>query len=88
MKKAEKNIHNCGMLILMLLIGIVTGGLFGECIGQNSYMSWLKYGNEFGLTNPFIFDLGVIKFTFALSIKFTISTIIGILISIIIYKKL
>ncbi|MBQ5881561.1 MAG: DUF4321 domain-containing protein, partial [Bacteroidales bacterium] len=40
---------------------------------------------SFGLSNPLTLDLGVLVLTFGLTIKFTIASIIGIVIAAIIY---
>lgn len=75
-------------LILLILAGVVLGGFIGEYLGGISYLSWLGFGRQFGLTSPLVLDLGVLKLTFALTIRFTIAGIIGILLAFLIYRKL
>ncbi len=85
-KTGNKNIW---VLFLLLLAGIVLGGFIGEYLGNISYMSWLKYGQEFGIIDtPVALKLGILDFYFAFNIKLTISGIIGIVISIFVYKRL
>lgn len=72
-------------LFLLLLAGIVIGSFIAQATAGISALSWLNYGQKFGLTHPFTLDLGVLVLTFALSINITIGSIIGILIAIIIY---
>lgn len=79
---------NGWVLVLLLLAGVVIGGFIGEIFGGNSYLNWLAYGKSFGLSTPLVLDLGVIVFQFGLTIKFTISGIIGIVIAAIVYKKM
>lgn len=79
---------NCWVLVLLLLAGVVVGGFIGEYLGTISYLHWLAYGKSFGLTAPLALDLGVIVLQFGLTIKFTISGIIGIGIASILYKKM
>lgn len=74
--------------IVLLLLGIVIGGFVGEYLGNFPSMEWLKYGKDFGMVNPLVIDLGVLKFQFALSIKFTVMGIVGLIVSFIIYKKM
>lgn len=74
-------------LILILLSGVVVGGFIGEYLGNIPYLSFLKYGQEFGLTTPLVLDLGVIKLQFAFAIRFTIAGIIGLILSAFAYKK-
>jgi hypothetical protein len=75
------------ILIVFILSGIVVGGLLGEVAGKSSGLWWLAYGQEFGLTDPLTLDLSVIKLSFSLLIKLNISSIIGMIIAIIIYRK-
>ena len=75
-------------LFLLLLAGIMLGGFIGELASQVSFLSWLSYGQRFGLTNPIVLDLGILVITFGLNIKITIASIIGVLIAILIYRML
>lgn len=72
-------------LFLLLLAGIVLGSFIAQATSNIAALSWLNYGQHFGMTSPLKLDLGVIVLTFALSIKITIGSIIGILIGIVIY---
>lgn len=73
-------------LFLLLLAGIVIGGLIGNWAAGVSGLSWLAYGQTFGLTSPIVLDLGIVVLTFGLSIKITVAGILGILIAILIYR--
>lgn len=73
-------------LFLLMLAGIVIGGFIGELTAGVSGLSWLCYGQTFGLTSPVIFDIGIMVITFGLSIKITIASIIGVLLAILIYR--
>ena len=77
----RKNNWACFLLILS---GIVIGGFIGNLFPS----TWLNYGQTFGLTNPLILDLGILTITFALTIKITIASIIGIVVALIIYRFL
>ncbi len=79
---------NAITLMLLILAGVVIGGFIGEYLGRVSYLSWLNYGQEFGLTSPLVLDLGVMKIQFALAIRFTIAGIIGIVLAIFAYRKI
>ena len=85
MAMKEKNIW---ILILFLLSGIVVGGLLGELASKIDFLSWLAYGETFGLTTPVELDLNVIKVTFGLMFKINIASIIGIVLAIFIFKKI
>lgn len=84
MATKEKNIW---ILLIFILSGIVVGGLLGELAKQVSWLSWMGFGQEFGLETPLVLNLGVLKLTFALMLKINISSIIGLAIAIFIYRK-
>ena len=56
--------------------------------GHVDFLSWLSYGEEFGLSTPIELDLNVVKLTFGLMFKINIASIIGIVLAIFIYKKI
>lgn len=53
-----------------------------------SALSWLGYGQSFGLEEPVVLNLGILVISFGLSIKITIASIIGVVIAILIYRFL
>ncbi len=75
-------------LLLILLSGIVLGGFIGYLCRGISWLSWLSFGQSFGLSSPVVLDLGIFVITFGLTITINIASIIGIIIGIIIYKVL
>ena len=80
---------NGWLLLLFILIGIVIGGLISELTSNVARLSWLSYGNTFGINNsgnPLVLDLGIFVITFALQIKITVASIIGVIAAIVIYK--
>lgn len=79
---------NVWALLLLILAGIVLGGFIGELTKNVGWLSWMNYGQTFGLESPVVLNLGIIILTFALQIKITIGGIIGILLAILIYKLL
>ena len=79
----SKNSWAC---FLLMLAGVVLGGFIGNLTAGVSGLSWLNYGQTFGLTSPIIFDIGIMVITFGLSIKITIASIIGVLLAILIYR--
>lgn len=75
-------------LFLLLLAGIVVGGFLGYLAQNVSWLSWLNYGQTFGLTSPVKLNIGVMILTFGLTINFNIASILGIVIAIFVYRKL
>ncbi len=85
MATREKNIW---ILIVFLLAGLVIGGLLGKLAAGVPWLWWISYEQEFGLQNPIVLDLSVIKLTFGLMFKINVASIIGMILSIFIYKKI
>ena len=80
---------NGWLVLLFIMIGIVIGGLISEVTAGVSGLSWLSYGNTFGINsngNPLVLDLGILVITFALQIKITVASIIGVIAAIVIYR--
>ena len=79
---------NGWVLLIMLLSGIVLGGFIGMLTASVSGLGWLNYGQSFGLESPVVLDLGLLVLTFGLTIQISIARIIGVVLAIIIYRKL
>ena len=75
------------VLIIFVLCGLVIGGLIGELSKGVSWLNWLAYGKEFGLSDPMVLDLGVVQLTLGLMFKINISSIVGIVIAVFLYRK-
>lgn len=78
--------RNFWILLLLLLSGIVLGGFLGSLAEGISWLSWLNFGQSFGLDTPLVLNFGVLVITFGLSIKITMASIIGVAIALIIYR--
>lgn len=85
MATKEKNVW---ILLVFILSGIVVGGLLGELASRIDWLWWLSYGESFGLNEPITLDLSVIQITFGLMFRINISSIIGMILAVFIYKKL
>lgn len=77
---------NFWVLLLLLLSGIVLGGFLGSLAEGISWLSWLNFGQAFGLDTPLVLDLGILVLTFGLSIRITMASIIGVAVALIIYR--
>lgn len=77
----KKNTWTC---FLLILAGIVMGGFVGSLFPD----TWVNFGQTFGLSSPFVLDLGILSVTFGLTIKITIGSIIGIAAGIAVYRLL
>ena len=85
MATRDKNIW---ILLVFIISGLVIGGLLGELSTHIDWLSWLSYGQQFGLDEPISLDLNIVKITFGLMLNVNISSIIGMAIAIFIYKKI
>ena len=85
MATREKNMW---ILLLFICAGLVIGGLLGQVAAQVDWLSWLSYGQSFGISEPFTIDLQVIKITLGFIININVASIIGLAISLFIYKKI
>lgn len=85
MATRDKNIW---LLVIFILSGLVIGGLLGEIAVKVSWLEWLSYGQTFGMEAPLILDLSVLKITFGLTFNINIASIIGMILAILVYKKI
>ena len=79
---------NTWIALLFVCAGLVIGGLLGEVASQVDWLSWLAYGQTFGIENPFVLDLNVLSLTFAFALHINIASIIGLTKAIFLYRKL
>lgn len=84
MATREKNVW---ILVLFILSGLVIGGLIGELAGKVDFLWWLSYGQSFGLSSPLELDLSIVQISFGLMFKINISSILGMILAILIYRK-
>ena len=85
MATREKNMW---VLLVFLLAGLVVGGLLGKLASEVSWLWWLSYGQSFGLDNPIVLDLNVLKLTFGIVFNINVASIIGMILAIFIYRKI
>ena len=79
---------NFWILLIMLLAGIVLGGFMGQLANRSSWLSWLNFGQSFGLASRLVINVGILVITLGLTIKITMASIIGIAIALIIYRMI
>ena len=70
------------VFVILVLVGFV----IGRFIGTYFEGSFLNYGQTFGLSSPIVLDLGFIILTFGLQIKITIASVLGVILSLVVYK--
>ena len=80
--------RNTWIALLFVCAGLVIGGLLGEVAAQVDWLSWLAYGQTFGIQEPFVLNLNVMSLTFAFALHINIASIIGLAIAIFLYRKM
>ncbi|MDR1000838.1 MAG: DUF4321 domain-containing protein [Clostridiales bacterium] len=75
-------------LFLLSLAGLALGGFIGHYLGQYGPLQWLNYGRTFGLSEPFILDMGIIRLTFGIMFDISVSSLVGIGLGILVYKRM
>lgn len=70
------------VLIILVLVGFVIGRFIGTYFDG----TFLNYGQTFGLSSPIELDLGFIILTFGLKIQITIASVIGVIVSMVVYR--
>ncbi len=72
---------------LIVFSGIIIGGFLGTLASSVPALSFLSYGKSLGLTAPIKLDLSIIELTFGFMMNLNIASIIGLVIALIIVKK-
>ena len=75
-------------MVIFLLAGLVIGELIGELASNVDFLWWLSEGGQFGLEEPLKLNLQVLMISFACTIKINIASVVGVIISLFIYKKM
>ena len=79
---------NVWVLLILLLTGVVPGGFIGNVTEGIPALSWLSFGESFGLNTPLVLDFGILVVTFGLSIRITMAGIIGVVLALLVYRWL
>ena len=79
---------NVWVLLILLLTGVVLGGFIGNVTEGIPALSWLSFGESFGLNTPLVLDFGILVVTFGLSIRITMAGIIGVVLASLVYRWL
>ncbi len=75
-------------LLLFVILGAISGSILGEFLGN--YIPSLKILStvySIGTNAPIFVDLKVLTLTFGITFNLNIMTIIGVIVSIIVYRK-
>lgn len=70
--------------LILIVIGIVFGELIASLVSGVSFLRWLSFGLDFGLTEPFAIDLALIKVSFGFFLDIKIADIIFAMLSLLV----
>ncbi|NEZ45658.1 DUF4321 domain-containing protein [Clostridium niameyense] len=85
MKSPEKNKNLFGVFILL---GSILGTISGEIIGNSfASLAFLKNSYKIGTSAPLVLNLKILNLTLGINFDINIMTIIGVILSIILYRK-
>lgn len=73
-------------LLFLLLVGLILGGFVGDLLGN--FFKELSYAQVIGMNNPLTLDLNFLKFSFMLTFKINVGTVIGLILAIYFYYKM
>jgi hypothetical protein len=75
-------------LFLLILAGMALGGFVGHYLGQYEPLQWLNYGRSFGLSEPLVLDVGIVRLTFGIMFDINVTSVAGICLGILVYKRM
>ena len=69
------------MNLFLVIVGVVIGSMVAEMTVGISWLKWLSYGLEFGTESPLVLNLSLLRLTFGIDLKVTVSMILFIALS-------
>lgn len=87
-----KKIDSVVVLLVILILGALIGSVIGEVIGILFPGGFLEKvfskGLNPGLSPPAVLDLKVLTLTFGATIKVNLASLLGIVLALLVYRKL
>jgi hypothetical protein len=87
-----KKLDSVVVLLVILILGALIGSVIGEVIGTLAPGGYLEKvfsrGVNPGISPPAILDLKVITLTLGLTVKINLASLLGIVLALLIYRKL
>ena len=75
-------------LWFLILLGAVAGSLVGDAIGNSlSIFGFLKNSYQIGTKAPLVLNLKILTVTIGMNFNINIMTIVGVVMSIILYRR-
>ena len=87
-----KKMDSAVVLLVILILGALVGSVIGEVVAALAPGSYLEAvfskGINPGLSPPAVLDLKVITLTFGLTLRINLASLLGIVLAMLIYRKL
>lgn len=80
--------NNIWVLVLCMLCGLTVGYFIGSLCSQITYLEWMNYAGTFGFDQPIQLNLGVLWFSVQIKCHITLASIAGLLLGVLLYKKI
>ena len=81
-----------GLLLLAIVVGLLCGSLLGELLARFVSSPWLRdvltRGSMLGLSPPATLDLRLLSVTFGILFKVNVVGVLGILVALLIVRRL
>jgi Domain of unknown function (DUF4321) len=75
--------------VFVILLGAISGSFIGEILANNfTVLNFLGKAYSIGLRNPLLLDLKVIELAFGFGFNVNLMSIIGVILAIILFRKL
>jgi hypothetical protein len=87
-----KKLDSVVVLLVIVILGALIGSVIGEVIGTLAPGGYLEKvfsrGVNPGIAPPAVLDLKVITLTLGLTVKINLASLLGIVLALLIYRKL
>ena len=80
----KRNYRSPIILVILLLVGLIVGGVLGQVLGN--IVPILNQGRSIGLSTTNL-DLGIINITFGFNVSLNLAAALGLIIAIVLYKR-
>lgn len=88
MASGASKFGNFWILLLCILSGLTVGYFIGNLCENVIFLKWMNYTGAFGLDQPIQVNLGVLWISIQVKFNITLASVIGMLLGIMLYKKI
>ncbi|AIS52085.1 hypothetical protein TKV_c09060 [Thermoanaerobacter kivui] len=74
------------ILVFLIVVGLILGGFLGDLLAH--FFKQLAYQQIIGMNHPLTLDLNFIRFSFMLSFKINVGSVLGLILAIYAYYKM